>query len=199
MAAETNEDGSGGAQLADLLAKHREPLVRFLAKEASGLRRFEDAEDLAQGVHLHALKVADRFEYQGEKPFFGWLFAVARRYIADRNAYWKALKRDAGPLLRVTFGGSGSEPGAAMAPPARITGPQTFAQRREHLSTAARVISALPERDQVIASMITRDLSIDEIAAELDVSYEAAQRARLRTIERFGKLYVLATEGAPSN
>lgn len=181
-------------QLSDLLVKHREALVRFLQKEASGLKRYEDAEDIAQGVHMHALKVADRFEYQGEKPFFGWLFAVARRYIADRNAYWKALKRDAGPMIRVTFGGAGSEAGM-LAPPARLTGPQTFAQRREHLSVAAKAIAALPERDRSIAGMITRELSIDDIAKELGISYEAAQRARLRTIERFGKLYTLATEG----
>ena len=100
--------------LAELLARHRGQLVRFLSREAGGLMRFEDAEDLAQGVQMHALRVEDRFTYQGEPQFIGWIHAVARRYIADRNAYWKALKRNAGTMLRLTFGAS-SQPGGANA------------------------------------------------------------------------------------
>ncbi len=181
------------SDMAALLLAHRHRLVGFLIKEASGLRRFEDAEDLAQGVHLHALKVAKHFEYRTEKEFISWLFTVARRYIATRNAYWKALKRDAGPMLRVTFGAGSTPGGAVPAPPARATGPQTFAQRREHLSVAAKAIAALPERDRQIAELVSSGSDIAGIAEALGITYEAAQRARLRTLERFGKLFTIAS------
>lgn len=178
--------------LTDLLERHRDQLVRFLAREAGGLMRYEDAEDLAQGVHMHALRVEERFEYQGEPQFIGWLYAVARRYIADRNAYWKALKRNAGTMLRLTFGAS-SEPGSgAFAPPARLTGPQTFAQRREMVDVAAEAIAALPERDQRIVELANRGMDIDQLADALEVSAAAAQRARHRAVERFEKLFRLA-------
>ena len=178
--------------LSDLLVAHRAQLVRFLEREAGGLRRFEDADDLAQGVHMHALKVEDHFTYQGEPQFIGWLYAVARRYIADRNAYWKALKRNAGTMLRLTFGAS-SEPGGALyAPPAQLTGPQTFAQRREQVDVAAQAVAALPARDRQIVELVHQGQEIDEIAAALDISHAAAQRARLRAIERFEKLFRLA-------
>ena len=179
--------------MAALLERTREQLVRFLTRQAGGLARFEDAEDLAQGVQIHALKVADRFEYRSEPEFLGWLYAVARRYIADRNAYWKAMKRNGGTMLRLTFGG-GSEAGGAFAPPAYMTGPQTFAQRREHVETAARAIAALPERDGQIVTLVEQGLDIDGLADALGVGYEAAQRARLRALTRFEKLFRLAAE-----
>ena len=180
--------------LTELLTTHRDQLVRFLEREASGLRRFEDAEDLAQGVHMHALKVEDRFTYQGEPQFIGWLYAVARRYIADRHAYWKALKRNAGTLLRLTYG-AGSEPGGAQfAPPLQITGPQTFAQRREQVDVAAQAIAALPSRDRQIVELVHQGQEIEGIADALGITHAAAQRARLRAIERFEKLFRLALE-----
>jgi RNA polymerase sigma factor (sigma-70 family) len=180
--------------MADLLARTRGPLVRFLNRQAGGLARFEDAEDLAQGVQMHALKVADRFEYRSEPEFLGWLYAVARRYIADRNAYWKAMKRNGGTMLRLTFGGGSEAGGGVFAPPAYMTGPQTLAQRREHLEAAARAIAALPERDGRIVTLVEQGLDIEAIAEALGIGYEAAQRARLRAMERFEKLFRLAAD-----
>ena len=190
-----------GGEMADeapgletLLERHRDQLVRFLERQAGGLARFEDAEDLAQGVQIHALKVADRFEYRGERAFLGWLYAVARRYVADRNAYWKALKRNAGTMLRLTFGASSEPGGGALAPPAHMTGPQTFADRREQVTIAAEVIAALSGRDRQIVELVNQGAEIQQIADVLELSYEAAQRARLRAISRFEKLFRLSAE-----
>jgi RNA polymerase sigma factor (sigma-70 family) len=198
MSGEPAADSPAGEPpaLEDLLARHRDRLVRWLELHAKGLRRFESSEDLAQGVHLHVLTVAERLEWRGEDAFVGWLLAVARRFVADRAAHWHALKRDAGPTLRITFAGSGSEGGAVPDPGLSRTGPSTWASRREELLRATRVLAAMPPRDAELVRLQARGLSIEDLAQRLSMTPAAAQRARLRAMERFKKLYALAG-GAP--
>lgn len=183
-------DLSGEAPLSELLEEHRDALARFLQREAQGLLRFEGIDDLVQGVHLKALKGEDRFRWEGEKAFIGWLFQLARQHIADVNAHWKALKRNAGPVLRVTLTGGDSASGAlGVQPIASITGPLTFAARREHFEVAMRALATLPERDRLLIERTSRGATIEELSAELDLSYEAAQKARRRALQRFQQAF----------
>ena len=175
-------------ELADLLSRHRDTLIRYFEKNAAYLRRFEAPEDLAQGVHLHAIKHRDRFEYQGEKQFIGWLLALARQHLADRIAHWKALKRNAGPMLRITFSGAGVDP------PAAATGPVTHASRKEQLHLATLAMDGLPPRDRELLRMMSAGAGIDTVASRLKISGAAAQRARLRAMERFRKVYALVRD-----
>jgi len=175
--------------LAELLARHRDALVRYFERNGAWLRRFEAAEDLAQGVHLHAIRHRDRFEYRGDRQFLGWLLALAGQHLADRIAHWKALKRDAGPMLRITFSGAGVDPSAAGP------GPFTHASRREQLRRAALAMDGLPPRDRELVRMMSAGAGIDTIASRLRVSPAAAQRARLRAMERFRKVYALLERG----
>jgi len=171
--------------LADLLTRHRPVLVRYFERNAAYVRRFEGAEDLAQGVHLHAISHRDRFDYQGEKQFVAWLLALARQHLADRVAHWKALKRNAGPMLRITFSGAGVDPKATA------TGPVTHASRKEQIHLATLAMDGLPPRDRELVRMMSAGAGIDTIASRLKVSPAAAQRARLRAIDRFRKVYAL--------
>ena len=182
-----------GDRLTALLDAHRDELVRHLRRIGAHLSRYEGAEDLAQGVLLHALKVADRFEYQGDAAFTGWIREVARRYVARRTAYWRALKRDAGPLLRVTLADSSeSGSGSGVNPEARATGPVTFADRRAQVEVALRALDLLPARDRRLVEAVARGLSIAETAEDMGISKAAAQRARLRAQERFRQTFELA-------
>lgn len=181
-----------------LLDRHRDRLVRWLEANARGLRRFESADDLAQGVHLHVLQVADRFAWRGDDAFVGWLLAVARRFVADRAAHWHALKRDAGPTLRITFAGAGSEDGTTLEPSLSRTGPATWASRREELTRATRVLAAMSPRDAELVRLHARGLDVDEIAQRLSLTPAAAQRARLRAVERFRRLFALASGVPPA-
>ena len=99
--------------LEELLVRHREVLVRYLGRKGSGLLKFEGAEDLAQAVHMKAIHAKERFDYRGEEAFIGWICTLGRQHIADRNAYWKAQKRNAGPMLRITYGNPTTGAGAA--------------------------------------------------------------------------------------
>jgi len=175
-----------------LLERHRPALVRYLGRKASGLLKYENAEDLAQGVHLQALENRDRFAYQGEEKFMAWLFRLAVQHVADRHAYWHALKRNACSVLRVAGGDSVTGSFAsAIDPPASITGPFTFAQRREMVGTAMKAVASLPPRDRDLVTWMSEGLSIQEMAGRLAITYAAAERARLRALERFRKAFEL--------
>jgi RNA polymerase sigma factor (sigma-70 family) len=175
------------SDLADLLAAHRDALRRFVEREGSGLLGRETVEDLVQGIHLQAIRVARRFEYRGEAEFLAWLRKVARQHIADRARYWRAMRRDAGNLLRVTAALSRSDGGRSRAVEiaATGTGPRTSAERRELIELATRALPALFPRDRDLVAWIAEDLPIEEMARRLGVSYGAAKQARRRAIERF--------------
>jgi len=179
-----------GPDLSELLIRHRDDLERFLLREAAGLLRHEGVDDLVQGVHLRALGVEEHFTWQGDAAFLGWIRKVARQHVADRNAYWRALKRSAGHLLRVSTGSDGSRT-SGIDPAASMTGPVTFADRRESLSTAMRALDTLRPRDREIIQLVSRDVSLAEIAETLDLSYDAAQQARARALERFRKAFTV--------
>jgi len=180
--------------LTTLLTRHRTQLIQYFEKKGGAIRQHESPEDLAQGVHLHAIANQDRFEYRSEPEFIGWMLQVARQYLARRVHHWGALKRDAGPLLRITFGG-GTRNGA-RGPQDPGPGPATHASQTEEVALAARAIDGLPPRDQAIMRMMARDLSVREIAERLSTSEAAAQKARLRAVERFRKIYTILERSA---
>ncbi len=186
--------------LEELLVQHQGDMIRRLRRRGAGLLRYESEEDLAQGVHLRALQGADNFEYRGENAFFAFLASLVRAHVSDRHEYWMAARRNGGAMVRVTQVGPRSDPGHApgVDPTAGITGPVTFAQRRDQLALAAQAVDVLLPRDQKLVAMIQEGLTIEEIAQALELSYDAAERARLRAIERFKKSYeLLAGEPLP--
>lgn len=175
-----------------LLVTHEPTLRRLVRREARGLLRFESEDDLIQGIVSRALGAAATFEWEGEAPFVAWLLTIGRRHVADRHDWWRALKRGSTRVLRLTW--SGTQPGDPLAnllPPETVTGPGTFAARRESLATLARALDALTERDRNLALWHAEDIPLEEQAERLDVSYAAAQRAGLRALERLRKAFVL--------
>ena len=108
------------SDLGELLGSHRAMLERFLREHGAGLLRYESVDDLVQGVHLRALQGGAAFEYRSAPEFRAWLFAVARRHIADRHDHWLAQKRGAGRVLRYTLSGEGSS--GAVPLPAVVLG-----------------------------------------------------------------------------
>lgn len=179
-------------RLAPLLDKHRPMLVRFLARTAPGLLRFESADDLAQMVHLQALQGAAHYEDQGAQALDGWLRALAQQVIARRHAHWHALKRDAGAVLRWSSAVSSTgDVGQAGEPMAKNTGPMTHADRREQLKLATRALASLLPRDQEVLRSWRNGEDAEAIANKLGISRDAAERARQRALERFQKAFTV--------
>jgi len=179
--------------LTTLLTRHRGRLVRYFERKGRVIQQHEAPEDLAQGVHLHAIANQHRFDYQGDKAFVGWMLKVARQHLARRVQHWTTLKRDAGPVFRITFGANGDTvaPGTVMDPASGEPGPITHASNTEQLALAARAIDGLPPRDREIMRLMARELSIREIADRIGISPSATQKARLRAQERFRKIYTI--------
>ncbi|MHC4848342.1 MAG: hypothetical protein ACYTEG_07795, partial [Planctomycetota bacterium] len=92
------------ADLSQLLTLHRSRLIGYFERKGRSIRQHESPEDLAQGVALHALANEGYFQYQGERQFIVWMLKVARQHLARRIEHWGAAKRDAGPMMRITFG-----------------------------------------------------------------------------------------------
>lgn len=176
--------------LESLLAEHRPALERWLSRHARGLLPFESIEDLVQGAHMQAIENRARFEWRGEPAFRAWLTTIARQHVADRNAHWSAKKREAGYLLRVTADATQSRPGG-VTPAARTRGPATRVEQGEQLSIAMQALALLLPRDQSFVQWFAEDLSLDEVAARLGLSKDAAERGRLRAVERFRRAYAL--------
>jgi len=180
---------SGPPTLADLLQSERTALVQFVEREARGLLKKESAEDLVQGVHLRALQQEAAFTYRSDAEFFGWLKIIARQHIADRHDYWMALRRRATRMLRVTS----SDATIGVQLEGKITGPTTFAARREMMELGAKAISLLLPRDQEIVRLVTEGAATKEVAAALGLAPSAAEQARHRAMQRFSKLVEMLT------
>lgn len=184
--------------MAELLARHRFRLVGYFARKARGIRQHESPEDLAQGVHLHAIAHQEQFDYQGERQFVGWMLQIARQYLQRRIEHWGAAKRDAGPMMRITFGvDTSSHNGLVRMPADEGPGPITHASQREELDLASRAIDGLPPRDRELVRMISRDVPTADMAQRLGISPEAAQKAKRRAIERFRKIYTILERQHP--
>ena len=178
------------SELPQLLVRYRPDLLRFVERRAGAVLRFEAAEDLVQGIHLRALEFQAKFTYRGREPFLKWMHEVARNHIATRRAHWSALKRRPRALLRLTQASS-TDPGGVAEPAGLRTGPSTLAGRLEEASAAVRALDLLLERDRKLIRFACDGLTTAEIAERLEISPSAAERARLRAVERFRKAYRL--------
>ena len=183
--------------LDELIEDHRELLSGFLARHGAGVLRFDALDDLVQGTILHVLEARADFHWQGPEAFRAWLFTLARSYIARRHRHWRALKRDAGRVVRFSLTGSATSVG--LEPWISQTGPLTFSVRKESLRLAVKALSVLTERDRDLVMGEAQGENLADQAARMGLSYEAAQRARLRAIERFKTAYeVLGDQRSPS-
>jgi RNA polymerase sigma factor (sigma-70 family) len=183
---------SAGEDVGSLLGRHRDAVRSLVGREAAGLLRYETAEDLVQAVSLRALEGAAGFEYRGEAAFLAWLRTVARSCLSDRRQYWAARKRQCRRLLRYTAGvpdglDSAPEPASPGA------GPSTVAHRRELVQKVMKTLDLMLPRDRDLLLMTAEGLSVAEQAERLGVSYDAAERARLRALERFRKVFPLVS------
>ena len=172
----------------DRILAHRERLEQFLRQHARGLERYDRPSDVLQDVCARALQEEGNYEHRSDGEFMAWLLQVARRHVADRNRHLHRLKRDAGPLLRLTLTGSGDESGGVEAL-ADGVGPSTFAERRELVQRAMRALETLPERDRALVRAMNGGKTVSEIATEFGLETGAAQRARLRALDRFRRAF----------
>lgn len=182
--------------LGELLVRFRGELAGYVAVHAGRLTRHESVDDLVQGIHLRVLEQRASFEYRGDASFLAWIRSVARSHLADRHAYWSALRRRPSHLVRLVQSGDATgDRSSAAEPVATATGPSTFASRREQVDVAVRALGLLPERDRDLVRWRLEGVGVAEQASRLGVSVDAADRAGRRAVERLRKMHAVISGG----
>jgi len=183
-------------ELSTHLDAHRAALSGFVRRHAGICLRHETAEDLVQGIHLQAIAQAERFEYRSPPEFEAWVLRLARGHMSDRRDYWTATKRRPERLLRLTRpDGDAPAPGSVREPAMRTAGPVTRADRTDRLRLAEEALGMLLPRDAELVRGQADGLTLEEETERLGISYAAAQRARLRALERYRKAFLLLARG----
>ena len=182
---------------ARFLDRTRDQLGKWVEREARGLLKRESVDDVVAGIHARALSQLEGFELRSDAEGFNWLKTIARQHVLDRQKYFAALRRQGGEMLRITSASLGDTPDArpGVQVAGRMTGQVTYAMRREAIDLAAKAIASLLPRDQEIVRRTVDGASVEDVAKEFRMSYDAAEQARRRAMERFKKAYELLSRG----
>ncbi len=182
---------------ARFLDRTRDQLGKWVEREARGLLKRESVDDVVAGIHARALSQLEGFELRTDAEGFNWLKTIARQHVLDRQKYFAALRRQGGEMLRITSASLGDTPDArpGVQVAGRMTGQVTYAMRREAIDLAAKAIASLLPRDQEIVRRTVDGASVEDVAKEFRMSYDAAEQARRRAMERFKKAYELLSRG----
>ena len=184
------------SNVADLLPGFHGDLAAYVRRRAGRLLQREGTEDLVQSIHARALESGADLQFPTRKAFLAWLYKVAASHLADRHAYWAALRREPDRLLRITRDGAGTRDARSVPEPAGdATGPGTRAGRDEESRLAEKALSLLLPRDRSLVEWSVADLPLEEQAERLGVSYTAARQARARALERLRKVFATLRRG----
>jgi RNA polymerase sigma factor (sigma-70 family) len=168
-----------------LVVQHLSKIRSFVERRGRDLIDREDLEDLVQGVVVAALRSAPGFRYHGPAQLVAWLHTIAGRYLRERRRFWAARRRKGMRPLRITSSDSSTVASRARVnPPAKGPGPSTVAGQREEIDSVLEAIAALSPRDQEILRLWREGLDTSEISRRLEISRDAAERARSRALER---------------
>ncbi|MBI3817046.1 MAG: hypothetical protein HY286_00015 [Planctomycetes bacterium] len=192
----SDSNSSVPEELRNALDQHRGRLLQFVRKRGSALLKYEEEDDLLQGIQLRILGAASEFEFRGESAALRWMLQLSEQYLIDRRRYWHACRRDGRGLLHITQATitRGRAGGAVADPTSSVTSPSSSASKRETQTLAGLVLNLLVERDQLLVRSFLNNDSLPDLAASLGLSYEAAKKSRLRALERFRKAFELASK-----
>ena len=186
--ARTHPQGVDGIEVVRAVAWRTVPVApRFAEIPKAVFIVLGASEGRGVGLRARHLDLAQIVQRNGGKHQTAW---APRRADAGTALLGGMMKRNAGPLLRVTLAEGTDARG--VNPAARATGPTTFADRRAQMEVATRALGLLPARDRALVEAISSGLSVEETAERLGISSAAAQRARLRAKERFRSTFALA-------
>lgn len=176
--------GDDGA-IAELLVRHL-PVLRAYIRLRMGprIRRWDSEQDVAQSVCRQALEDLEAFTYRGEAAFREWLFTMARRKLADRDAYLTAEKRD---VDRIANNAASAQSFAAEVHAAFGT-PSEFAVRAETVARIEAALDDLPEeaREVILLSRLA-GLSTTEIAERLGKAPSSVRSMLSRALARLSR------------
>jgi len=133
-----------------------------------GLRRFEDSQDLAQRVHMEALKRGPDGDFERRGALRAWLGRILSSTAVDAARRAEHRRADALPERLADDHSS----------------PSMHASRRELPRAVLLAMSELPERERrVLTLRLREDLSFAEIARHLDLAEGHTRQIFRRSIQ----------------
>jgi RNA polymerase sigma-70 factor, ECF subfamily len=203
MTAELSSRPALRAELAELLATHRERLLRMVRFRMD--RRLAgrlDPEDVLQEAFVQADQRIEHFpqnsggESEGLSAFI-WLRLIVQQTLIDAHRrHLGAQRRDAGREVSLATPASPADTSLSIAGRlvGAITSPSQAALRNEREAQLAATLAKLSELDQeVIALRHFEQLSNSEVAAVLGIETKAASIRYVRALKR---LKALLTESS---
>jgi RNA polymerase sigma-70 factor (ECF subfamily) len=175
--------------LAELFARHREPLRRMIEFRLD--RRLNgrvSASDVLQEAYVDAMKRVPHFFENPEMPFFIWLRWIAgQRIVEVHRQHLGARMRDAGLEISLQQGYPAAASSSCLA--ASLAGEQTSpsvaAIRGEMMTQLEAALDRLDPIDrEVLALRHFEELSNNEVAAILGIQKAAASKRYIRALER---------------
>ncbi len=151
------------AAFAQLYARHRTPLYRFLLRQ---LRDPALADEFFQDVWQRV--IAHRAEWKPAAPFTGWLYRIAHNRLND---HWRALKH------RPPAPGDADERIARIADTATPERALSEFEQRRRLQLA---LAELPDEQRTVLLLrLEQELTLEEIGEATGVGRETV-KSRLR-------------------
>jgi RNA polymerase sigma-70 factor (ECF subfamily) len=164
----------------DLVARHRDALLR-LAKHCLGFAGgVVDASDVVQDALLKALLKREGLRAGAEEELLAWLKAIVRAGAIDAVRGRLRQKRDAGRNRPIPEDSDGE-----LALPAADTSPSLRAARREEEDTYQSRLQQLTEVERkTIQLHVTQGLDWPEVAQQLGITAAAAKQKYFRAVRR---------------
>ncbi len=155
----------------DEVLQHYLPGLRGFVRLRAGrvVREHEASTDLVQSVCREVLENLQRFQHGGAVGFKRWLYSTALRKIADRQAYYQALKRDVRrEVAAPTLEGSAHD---VLQSYGTFCTPSRHASAREELARVELAFDDLPEHYRAaIVNVRMLGMSHRELAAQMGKS-----------------------------
>ena len=173
------------ATLSKCLVRHHDRIMFIVASRTSAkLSQGVSAEDLAHEVIVQALQHHETFEYQGEARFVRWISTLARRVVCHAA---RAHDRVPRPLSIGADPATGHDVHPSHIPGQTRT-PSSIVARDERCRQVREVLASLREKDRTVIRMVQlEDRSMEEVAAAMDCSRDAAAKRLTRALGRLGE------------
>lgn len=188
------------AELADLLAEHRNRLRRMV--EVRMDRRLQgriDPSDVIQEAFVEASSRLPDYLANPVMPFFVWLrFIVAQRLQILHRHHFKAQARDARREVSLYYGHLPAAGSTALSRQllGRLTSPSEAALRAER---KVRLEDALNRMDAIDREILLlrhfEELGNQEAASVLEISPTAASNRYVRALKRLKEILVDMSSG----
>jgi RNA polymerase sigma-70 factor (subfamily 1) len=165
-----------------LLEQHLDGLRAFLRLRAgAALRARLGHSDLVQSVCREVLAGRERFAFQGEAAFRGWLYTAALRKLVEHDRRLHAGVRDV--RREVCLDADGGADAAVLQGYATATTPSMVAMGREGAAKLEQAFDELSEQHREIITLSRlAGLSHAEIGAQLGKSEENCRQLLRRAL-----------------